>query len=113
MSSTGPARPPASAIPGNQLGAVMVQRATPEQRDAVRERLRRINQTAAERGISPAGVAGLTFLSADILRCQDDPELVQQLQAAIGVTVGDHDAIVATAVRWLQEAMATRPTPAA
>ncbi len=102
-----------SVIPGNRLAPVVVQRATPEQRAFVRERLQCMTRMAAERNISVAGVAGLSLLAADILRCQDDSELVQQLQAAIGVTVGDHDAIVATAVRWLQEAMATRPTPAA
>ncbi len=113
MSSTGPARPPVSAIPGNVLGPIVVQPATSEQIASVRERLRRIHLTAAERGLAPVYVAGAVFLATDILRCAADPTVVGELQATLGVDVGDHDAIVATAARWLQEAMATRPTPAA
>ncbi len=109
MSEQGPAALRRSMVPGNRLGPVVVQPATPEQIVSVRERLRRIHLTAAERGLAPVYVAGAVFLAADILRCAADPAVVRELQATLGVDVGDHDAIVATATRWISEVMASRP----
>ncbi len=105
MSEQGPAR---TLLVG---GTVSLPRATPEQIASTRERLWRIQQTAAERNLSPAGVAGLLFLACDIVRCQDDPDLVRDLQRAIGVEVGDHAATVAHALRLVDLVMAERPQP--
>lgn len=108
-----PARSRASAILGNRLHPIGVKRATPAQIAVARERLRRIKLTAAERGLAPVYVAGAVFLATDILHCQDDPDLVQELQATLGVEVGDHAAIVATAEPWIAEVMADRPSTVA
>ncbi len=93
-------------------GTVSIPRATPEQIASTRERLWRIQQTAAEQNLSPVDVAGLLFLVADIVRCQDDPDLVRDLQAAIGIEVGDHAAMVAHALGWVSLVMREREQPA-
>lgn len=101
--------------PGQTLlvgGTVSIPRATPEQIASTRERLWRIQQTAAEQNLSPVDVAGLLFVASDIVRCQSDRDLVRDLQAAIGVEIGDHEATVNHALQWVALVMAERPQPA-
>ena len=94
---------------GNRRTPVSVDRVDGQRLEHTRLRAHSIRLAAREMGIAPVAVAGLLLLAGDVLRRQDHPEAVREIQALIGAEVGDHAATVAAAERFIGQVFGERP----